>query len=137
MARRWGTTMFTLVALFLLGALLVGWRLYPANGAIRKEVVGNTAKSPVDLMEAAQQQQLIQDLKKEVAQMKVQLKQAPAAEPQGFWLDTQCGKHEVTQSSFPSVDEVLKKSGSKVGTRTAAATCIHLVRGAGGCEYGQ
>jgi hypothetical protein len=134
MARRWGTTMFTVVALFLLGALVIGWRLYPANSAIRKEVVGSAAKSPV-AMEAAQQQQLIQDLKKEVAQMKVQLKQAHPAEPQGFWLDTQCANHEVTQSNFPSVDEVLKKSGSKV-TRTAAATCIHL-HGAGGCEYGQ
>jgi len=131
MARRWGTTMFTLVALCLLGALIVGWHLYPANGAIRKEVVGSTAKSPVDLMEAAQQQQLIQDLKKEVAQMKVQLKQAPAAEPQGFWLDTQCGKHEVTQSSFPSVDEVLKKSGSKAAASMGSeggewTACTHL-----------
>ena len=138
--------MFTVVALFLLGALVICWRLYPANSATRKEVVDSAAKSPVG-MEAyilnhndsyitAQQQQLIQDLKKEVARMKVQLKHAHPAEPQGFWLDTQCANHEVTQSNFPSVDEVLKKSGSKVA-RTAASTCIHLVHGAGGCEYGQ
>lgn len=60
--------MFTVVALFLLGALLIYWRLYPANSAIRKEVVDSAAKSLVGMEAAQQQQQLIQDLKKEIAQ---------------------------------------------------------------------